>query len=343
MSNDLRFRLSSWRQHWPDRSSLEREYPLIGYIGYAWSNHAEVPQCDDCNELDTFLRNDDQAGFLLWLLNELPDDVQDASVPYGLHVAAVCNLPSTMTTLLQNKKKWKQYLLSRHLDRAKTPFHLAVEYGSNLCLEVLLRQECVDADPRDHDGRTPLSLACEAAFDTSFIEMLLERPEVDPNSRDGTGRTPLSYAAAHAGPEMVEFFGTREEVDWNARDHLGRAPLSYAAECGELDTLIYLLARREVLVDEADNNGRTPLSYAAAAGSVDKLQVLLVTRKVDPDREDAVGRRPLSYAAHGLETDEPGSRLKTVDLLLQHRSVEINARDKRGRSALFYAAQSTLR
>ena len=63
------------------------------------------------------------------------------------------------------------------------------------------------------------------------------------------------------------------------------------------------------------------------------MQMLLADGRVDPDSVDNNDRSPLSYAA------EDGCAAK-VEVLLATKKVNVNLRDKEGRTPLWYARHS---
>ena len=61
-------------------------------------------------------------------------------------------------------------------------------------MEFLLNQGNVDANHKDVNGRTPLSLAAAGGHEAD-VEMVMNREGVDVNSSDRELNTPLSEAA----------------------------------------------------------------------------------------------------------------------------------------------------
>ena len=140
----------------------------------------------------------------------------------------------------------------------------------------------------------PLAL-CYAAKEgrLSMLKMLLDDFHLDANSRDHMGRTPLFWAAARAQTKAVGLLIYRYHVDPDARDDLGRTPLSWAAANRSqetlgadkiLDTVRILLDRRGVDPDSEDALGRTPLAWAVYAGCEPVVEALLETGRTDASR-----------------------------------------------------------
>jgi ankyrin repeat protein len=61
-------------------------------------------------------------------------------------------------------------------------------------VRLLVERDNVEADSKDRDGQTLLSLAAERGHE-AVVRLLVERDDVDPDSRDDEGRTTLFYAA----------------------------------------------------------------------------------------------------------------------------------------------------
>lgn len=117
---------------------------------------------------------------------------------------------------------------------------------------------------------------------------------------------------------------------------LGRAlrPLHYACYNGSLEAAQLLLLRGADLRCK-DSNGCTPLLLACQAGRSAVVSVLLA-RGADPADGDAERRAALVHACLGAEL--PGSdHVAVVRLLLTHAQVSVDARDRAGRTALWWA------
>jgi len=63
---------------------------------------------------------------------------------------------------------------------------------------LLLKQDQVDPESRDNNGRTPLAYAAEAGSRVT-LKLLLEQGKVNPEWRDNFGRTLLSLAPRGVG------------------------------------------------------------------------------------------------------------------------------------------------
>ena len=145
-------------------------------------------------------------------------------------------------------------------------------------VRLLLEDGRVFADSKNHDGRTPLSLAVVSKYSDAakVLKMLLEHDGIDVNAKDNKGRTPLSWAAnggKHTTLNTLLDHGAGIDVD--VRDSEGRTPLSWAAGvCVGHTVKMFLEHRLRVDVNAQDNRGRTPLSWAKARSDLWKAEVV---------------------------------------------------------------------
>lgn len=182
---------------------------------------------------------------------------------------------------------------------------------------------------------------------TLKLQMILKDPRFDPDTPDDTGRTALSYACEYHYEYLVRTLLQHSLVDVNSRDVSGRTPLSYAAgsECGrhcgsdgnqwagEQSVLPILLANDNVRKNSnsPDAAGITPLMYSCRLGRQEHVELLLGIAGSEVNLTDNRGRTPL---LHALENS--GSENEPLAVLLANPNINVNARDKDGRSALFY-------
>lgn len=99
---------------------------------------------------------------------------------------------------------------------------------------VLLGNGIDELDPKDKDGRTPLTLAI-VTKNILVTKTLLEMgAEIE--ARDKAERTPLMNAARVGSLELVDMLLERK-VDINAKTPLGDTATSFAQKSGNTDVL----------------------------------------------------------------------------------------------------------
>lgn len=88
-------------------------------------------------------------------------------------------------------------------------------------------------------------------------------------------------------------------------------------------------------LDGVCNLGRTPLWYSVDAWDTTTTTILL-GRGANPNRSDLAGSSPLHRASIGRN----GENFKSVDMLLADGHVDVNARDKLGKTPLHWAVKN---
>ena len=280
----------------------------------------------------------------------------------ALHVACFQGQTRMVQFLLSNSRRKED--LNAKDNQGNTPLATSLECshpGLRMAIvRLLLKDGRVSADSKNHDGRTPLSLAAIHwhSGTVEVVKMLLEHDWIDVNAKDNEGRTPLSWAASSG---MAIVVNTLLEhglgIDVNSRDNVGRTALFWAVDRpsfwrewgagGNLEAVKVvqkLLQHSGVDVAAKDNEGRTPISSAARAGTAGAVKVLLGHgRAIDANAKDNRGRTPLSFAAARKPTriwggdDNP---VAVVTALMEHDGADIDAKDNEGRTPLSWAAST---
>lgn len=229
--------------------------------------------------------------------------------------------PDAVMTLLANGADPR----TADLD-GNTPLHHAAR-SSDPGVAALLRDAAAEMRVLNHDGLTPLGVAC-AAGNWRLARFLLERgayPEPD-------GATPALLAAASgdeddgAGVALL----LKHKAKTAARDRHGRSALHEAAFAGHAEIAAALLAAGAD-VHARDARQRTPLHAAARGGRYAAFEAL-VAAHAEINAVDAAGRDALVLAC----------RATTVSLPLVRRLLELGAdarhADASGRRAIDHAA-----
>jgi ankyrin repeat protein/L-ascorbate metabolism protein UlaG (beta-lactamase superfamily) len=249
----------------------------------------------------------------------------------------------------------------KSIKNKRSPLHFAVWKGHTKVAHLLLKGGA-DLESKEVDGETPLHYAA-ASGELSVVKLLVAKgAKVNYVSRIGT--TPLSYAVSRRGgfPEIIKFLIAKGADAKVARDN-GWTMLHEAGWEGKPE-VIQLLLDKGISADVKTSFGRTPLQNACMAGNLAGAKIL-IKNGADPNAMGKEGWSPLILATNQ-------GRLKMVDLLLNagvdvnlanekmgitplhlssvkgygkitamllEKGAKVNARDKRGRTPLFYACR----
>lgn len=214
--------------------------------------------------------------------------------------------------------------------RSMTGLHCSAYFGMQTLTQDLINTQ-PELDVTDREKRSPLSWAAENGH-VEIVRLLLSTGRVNPDLPDCINRTPLSWAAEQGHHLVAELLLGSGHIDVNSPERNGGfTPLSYAASNGHEAVAKVLLTAEYVNPECLDRFGRSSLSIAAEAGSHAVVKVLLdYGAVVESDYIRIDDRTALSYAA------EKG-HVEVVKLLLQSGEVDVNARDREGRTPLCHA------
>jgi ankyrin repeat protein len=164
--------------------------------------------------------------------------------------------------------------------------------------------------------------------DLSAIERLLSRDTQYVNQATKDGKTALMLAAG-AGQEKLVGALLAAGADINSANTRGGTALMYAATRGDSKTVAVLLSHGAKVNARAEN-GWTAVTLASAKG-YELIVKQLLAAGADANVADIYGWTPLMRAVEG-------DRLGVVRVLLEDKSVRVNARDDQGETALHHAA-----
>lgn len=236
--------------------------------------------------------------------------------------------PDAVMTLLANGAD------PRRTDaEGNTPLHHAAR-SSDPGVAALLRDAAAELDPLNHDGLSPLGVAC-ASGNWRLAKFLLERGA----RPEPAGGQPVLLAAAGADEDDVAGVGLllKHKARVDARDRRGRSALHEAALAGHLDIAAALLAAGAD-ADARDLEGRSPFLEAARGGHLEMLERLLAhLPRAGADAAAAVdsrGRNALVLACMA-ESPAPALVQRLLDL-----GVDAEQRDADGKRAIDRAAEA---
>ncbi|XP_048247646.1 ankyrin-3-like [Haliotis rufescens] len=167
--------------------------------------------------------------------------------------------------------------------------------------------------------------------DLSRVKSILSDGEVDINCVDDYGRTPLMWAARQNQKEVFDFL-VKKEAGVSLLDKSGNNLLHAACCGGDKDIVRSVLSRRLVDINSRDKYGRTAVMMAANGGNQDVFD-LLVINNADLTFVDSADDTVLHVASLGGE-------IKLVEYVLSHNIVNINARNKGGKTAAMLSKEN---
>jgi ankyrin repeat protein len=243
-----------------------------------------------------------------------------------------------------------------------TPLLWATENGHEAVIKLLL-EKGVDVESKDKYGRTPLLWAAINGYKV-IINLLLEKgAEIE--ARDSSfGRTPLLWAAKNGYKAVIKLL-LEKGADVESKDNINYTPLLWATINGH-EAIIKLLLEKGAKIEAKDSQyGRTPLLWAATNGYKVIINLLL-EKGADIKSKDNIGQTPLLWAAkNGHEAIvklllEKGANVEPKDkiidwtplsraaqkgyeaiivkLLLATEGIDVDLKDKYGRTPLLWAA-----
>ncbi len=209
-----------------------------------------------------------------------------------------------------------------------TPLHHAAR-SSDPGVVALLLDAAAELETPNHDGLTPLGVAC-AVGNWRLARFLLERG-AKPQSED---TTPALLAAA--GTEEDDAAGVqlllKHKARIDARDAAGRSALHEAAQAGHVDVLTTLLSAHAD-VQARDAEGRTPLLDAACGAHLPVVEALIAAG-ADVAAVDQSGLGALQLACLA-DTPSPALARRLLEL-----GADSQLQDAHGRRAIEHAAHA---
>ncbi|KAJ3536445.1 hypothetical protein NM208_g6710 [Fusarium decemcellulare] len=248
-----------------------------------------------------------------------------------------------------------------------TPLLIALRRGHDDVVRVLTPAGGLDSKTQKRYDQTMLSRVAEEG-DEELAQSLLQSG-ADPNFENKLLAPPIVIAAIHENLEvlrlMIEAGGNVNSKDPQHQ----RTCLSWAAAGGTEHIMSALLSVPGIIPDLADDRGSTPLYVAVWRNNMEAVKLLLTLDGVDPNAEGDRGRyTPLMLAAHeeysedivdvllrhpktnreaknrdgqtALSIAASGGVDKSLKRLLSEQGIEVNTRDKHGRSPLSWAARN---
>lgn len=159
--------------------------------------------------------------------------------------------------------------------------------------------------------------------------------------KNDTFRTALMCASRQGRVNEVKFLLSKykDSIDINTKDETGKTAFMHAACGNHVDTMKLLLNTGKIDIQAKTNDNRTVLSLATSYGSVNAIK-LLVSSNDDDDCEIECKIDQLQLQIDAAFIDATSNNCKNtngIQYLLQHQSVNINAIDEEGFTALMHS------
>ncbi|XP_067660035.1 ankyrin-3-like [Haliotis asinina] len=249
-------------------------------------------------------------------------------------------------------------------DDKQTILHMACEEGHSEIVKYIIRENVVNINGRDDEGKTPVLLAAEQGY--LDIVILLEGKGADLSVVDDWGENILHMLTVEGQLNLAIYLLTQKNVvqNINKKSLTGRTPVMVAALCGQRD-LFDILVKYGADLTLVDTDGNSIL-HLACEGTVDIVKYLLSNTVVDINARGHLNRTPVLIAAEwgNIETFEllmkqgadmllvdddgngvlllavRGGNVDLVQHILVNRIVDITAKNKYGLNAIEIAKES---
>ncbi|XP_033618023.1 2-5A-dependent ribonuclease isoform X2 [Fukomys damarensis] len=226
-----------------------------------------------------------------------------------------------------------------------TPLHNAIQGGSKDIVDLLLDY---GADPhqRKNNGATSFIIA-GIEGNVELLRLFLSKG-ADVNEYDSNGFTAFMEAAEHGNVEALKFLyenGANVNLHRETKDDQkllgkgGGTALMDAAKRGHIDVLRILLEKMNAEVNACDNMGRSALIHGIQSSPDEKVKditCLLLDHGADVCLRGEREKTPLILAVER-------KHIGLVQLLLEQKHIEIDAKDGKGRTALLVAVNLNMK
>ncbi|XP_028810911.1 ankyrin repeat domain-containing protein 16 isoform X2 [Denticeps clupeoides] len=244
----------------------------------------------------------------------------------------------------------------------KRALHEAAAAGHAGCVALLLRAGA-DVDSLKRADWTPLMMSCTRR-NLQVIELLLEGG-ADPSLTNKDGWSAFHIACREGDSRVIQRLLLANADLWRTESKTRRTPLHTAAMHGCEDVVRILLDRGQYKTDMFDSCGVTPFMDALRQGHVSIAELLLNGHQASPVAADVLGLQPLHQVCItgqeralrylvevlGVNVNSKATDMQLTGLhyaakeghtgcvkTLVMLGVELDAKDRKGRSALHMAS-----
>jgi len=252
------------------------------------NNYADslVALLEDPHKLvDTNWTSKDGKTALYRALTDKNSNLTELLLSYGAKPDAVCDTQNELTA-----------------------FHLAAKLGETCLLQLLIKAEASNVNPRTKNHETPLFLAFKAKH-WDAAQLLLDSG-ADINATHFRGDTLFNWAIHHRDEDMAAFL-IRNGANTKAVNEYQQTLLHLAARYGSVAIAKQLIANG-ASVNARDINLTTPLHLACEYGHAAMLE-LFIDSDTSINATDRAGWTPLHLAAQN-------GHIEIVEILLRHRA-----------------------
>ncbi|XP_075406952.1 transient receptor potential cation channel subfamily A member 1 [Tenrec ecaudatus] len=245
----------------------------------------------------------------------------------------------------KNQIRSVQFLLSRGANpnlrnyNMMAPLHIAVQYGYNELVKVLVEHGSTHINLEGENGNTPVMFACSK--DNSEALQLLLNKGAKPCIQNKWGCFPIHQAAFSGAKKCMEIilkFG--DDHGYSRHNHINfvnngkHSPLHMAVQSGDLE-MIKMCLDNGAQIELMENGKCTALHFAATQGATEIVKLMLASYSGDSDIVNAVdgNQETLLHRASLFDHHELAEYLISV-------GADINSIDGEGRSPLLLATAS---
>ena len=158
--------------------------------------------------------------------------------------------------------------------------HKACLEGDLKTVKLLIAQDGLDINTKDHNNLTALHIACFRGFKDIAEELIAQNADINgaPSEKNNL-ETPLHLVSLNNNHELVKLL-LENGADIDPKDNQGKTPLHYASWKNSKEALILLL-RNGADISVEDETSERPLYYATLNDSKNAQDLLQQTQIAD--------------------------------------------------------------